>query len=158
MMRVRTNIDGVASLPAFGLLAVLLGSAIVACSAPGNEGNGGPAAAEVAPASPGPAALPSVDPATAQAKTTLEAALKSAVAGGRPGTAEIRAAIVAAGFPADATEVTASRTPTGLDADAVEAAVRTGSDCLVAQVRAVEVSVSVLPLLAGGHCLVGSPT
>jgi hypothetical protein len=53
-------------------------------------------------------------------------------------------------------EVTAGRTPTGLDAVAVEAAVRQDRDCVVAQLRAGSLSVVVLPALAGGHCLAGA--
>ena len=154
-MRAGTNSEGGASLAALGIMAVLL-CMVVGCSTPG-DGNGGSAADGVAPTSSGLAAEPSLSPATVQAKETLEAALKSAVAGGRPATDDIRAAVVAAGFPVDATEVTASRTPTGLEADAVEAAVRTGNDCLVAQLRAANVTITVLPVLADGRCLVGSP-
>jgi predicted nuclease of predicted toxin-antitoxin system len=57
---------------------------------------------------------------------------------------------------AEAVEVTASRTPTGLDADAVEAAVRAGESCVVAQLRQGNVVVSALPALAEGACLVGA--
>ncbi|MHA7221579.1 DUF6993 domain-containing protein [Arthrobacter sp. RHLT1-20] len=39
------------------------------------------------------------------------------------------------GFSADAVEATASRTPTGLDTDADEVAVKAGRNCIVAQVR-----------------------
>ena len=66
----------------------------------------------------------------------MQAALDRAVAGGRlPGTDQLRSALVAAGFAAGAIEVTQGRTPTGLEADAVEAAVRAGGNCIVAQVR-----------------------
>jgi hypothetical protein len=74
-----------------------------------------------------------------------------------PGTEQIRAALVEAGFPRDAIEVTASRTPTGLQADAVEAAVRQDRDCVVAQLRNGTVAVTVLPVLADGRCFAGSP-
>jgi 16S rRNA C1402 (ribose-2'-O) methylase RsmI len=52
-------------------------------------------------------------------------------------------------------EVTAGRTPTGLVADAVEAGVRDGGNCIVAQIRDGGVAVSVLPVLSSGGCLVG---
>ena len=74
-----------------------------------------------------------------------------------PGAGEVRAALAAAGFAAEEVEVTAGRTPTGLEADAVEVGVRQGRDCLVAQVRNGAVSVTVLPALADGRCLAGSP-
>lgn len=60
-----------------------------------------------------------------------------------------------AGFAPESIEVTPSRTPTGLAVDAVEAAVRQDQDCVVAQVRKGGVAVTLLPVLAGGHCLVG---
>ena len=59
-------------------------------------------------------------------------------------------------FPPRTFEVTASRTPTGLEADAVEVGVNQGGGCLVAQVRGGAVSVTVLPVLADGRCLVGA--
>jgi len=89
-------------------------------------------------------------------KSRVEAVLNAAIrGGGQPETAGIRASLVKAGIPADAVEVTAGRTPTGLAADAVEAGVRDGSDCIVAQIRTGTVTVAVLPGLASGGCLVG---
>jgi hypothetical protein len=63
--------------------------------------------------------------------------------------------MVNGGFPAADVEVTADRTPTGLQADAVEVGVRQGDRCLVAQVRSGAVHVTALPVLAAGLCLVG---
>ncbi len=88
--------------------------------------------------------------------STVETVLNAAVrGGGQPQTAGIRTSLVNAGIPADAVEVTAARTPTGLAADAVEAAVRDGSNCIVAQIRNGSVVVTMLPGLASGGCLVG---
>lgn len=67
----------------------------------------------------------------------------------------MRAALVRAGYAPGAIEVTASRTPTGLDADAVEASVRQGAGCVVAQIRGRSVIAAVLPALADGRCLAG---
>ncbi|WP_427130971.1 DUF6993 domain-containing protein [Pseudarthrobacter sp. S9] len=90
-------------------------------------------------------------------KAQVEAALNSAVAGGQlPGPEQVRSALADAGLPSGAVEVTPSRTPTGLAADAVEAAVRDGRNCVVAQLRKGSVAVSVLPGLAEGGCLVGA--
>lgn len=105
----------------------------------------------------GPGAQPSADPALAAAKARVEAALGGAVAGGaKPVTDRIRVALTDAGFTADQAEVTASRTPTGLDADAVEAAVKVGDDCIVGQLRTGSVAVNVFPVLSDGRCLVGT--
>jgi hypothetical protein len=111
-----------------------------------------------APLPAGSGTQPALAPATAAAKARVEAALGGTAAGGaKPGTDRARAALTDAGFTSAQQEVTASRTPTGLDADAVEAAVKVGSDCIVAQLRTGTVTVSVLPVLAGGRCLVGTP-
>ncbi|MGY2746157.1 DUF6993 domain-containing protein [Arthrobacter sp. UYCu723] len=98
----------------------------------------------------------SMSPATPAAKTRLDAALRQVAGGGKPGTKQLRDAVTAAGFPAGDIQVTAIRTPTGLDADAVEIAVREGDDCIVGQVRNGTVNVTVLPVLADGRCLVGA--
>ena len=93
-----------------------------------------------------------------EAKARLEAALNRVTAVVRkPGAGQIRTAIIGAGFLADSVEVTASRTPTGLDTDAVEAAVPVGGTCIVAQLREGNVTSVVLPVLADGRCLVGTP-
>jgi hypothetical protein len=99
-----------------------------------------------------------VDPATLNAKVRLEAAVTGAAAGGtqQPDTAQIRAAVVAAGFASDEVEITEGRTPTGLAADAVEIAVRLGRNCIIAQLRGGSVAAGVLPALAGGGCLIGT--
>lgn len=77
--------------------------------------------------------------------------------GAKPVTDRIRAALTGAGFTPDQAEVTAGRTPTGLDAEAVEAAVKIGDDCIVGQLRTGHVVVNVFPVLFDGRCLVGSP-
>jgi hypothetical protein len=65
-------------------------------------------------------------------------------------------ALTGAGVAAGALEVSESSTPTGLEADAIEAAVLQGSDCVVGQIRDGSVAVTVLPVLATGKCFVGS--
>jgi hypothetical protein len=94
--------------------------------------------------------------AVATAREDLENALRRAFAGGKPSAEQVRDDLVAAGFAAADVQVTAGRTPTGLEAGAVEVGVKRGGDCLVAQVRSGAVSVSVLPVLADGRCLVGA--
>lgn len=85
----------------------------------------------------------------------VRAALAGLTGGAVPGTDSVREALIRAGFAPGAIEVTASRTPTGLDADAVEASVRQGADCVVAQIRGRSVTATVLPALANGRCLAG---
>jgi hypothetical protein len=86
----------------------------------------------------------------------LEAALKRVFEGGEPAAEQLPDALAAEGFAAADVQVTAGRTPTGLEADAVEVGVREGDRCLVAQVRNGVVSITVLPVLADGRCLVGT--
>lgn len=74
----------------------------------------------------------------------------------KPATSQVTDALTAAGFASGALQVSQSRTPTGLEADAIEAAVLQGSDCVIGQVREGTVMVTVLPVLASGKCFVGS--
>jgi len=74
----------------------------------------------------------------------------------KPAKAQLADALTGAGIPAANLEVSESRTPTGLEADAIEAAVLQGKDCVVGQVRDGGVTVSILPVLASGKCFVGS--
>ena len=147
---------------------VMLLLAVTACATPpGGNGTGAPGqtasgqlaagqtAASAAAAAPSPAS--GTGTAAPTTKFIVEAVLKTvAGAGGQPQTGKIRTSLIDAGFPAGAVEVTASRTPTGLAAEAVEAAVRDGGDCIVAQIRNGGIAVSVLPALASGGCLVGA--
>jgi len=112
-----------------------------------------PAAASTAGATPSAAAGGPL--ATAQRKMTN--ALGAVVSGTpKPGTEQITQALTAAGFPAATLEVSASRTPTGLDVDSVEAAAVQGTECVIGQIRDGKVTVTVLPVLASGKCFVGA--
>jgi hypothetical protein len=97
-------------------------------------------------------------PATAALKQTLADTLNRLAAGTpKPATAQVADALSGAGIPGHALEVSESRTPTGLEADAIEAAVLQGTDCVVGQIRDGSVTISVLPVLASGKCFVGTP-
>lgn len=74
----------------------------------------------------------------------------------KPATAQVSEALAGAGIAPGVLEVSQSRTPTGLEADAIEAAVLQGDDCVIGQVRDGAVAVTVLPVLASGKCFVGS--
>lgn len=89
--------------------------------------------------------------------TAVEATLKKIVAANpKPDTESVRAALVSAGIPQANVEVSVSRTPTGLDVDALEAAALAGDCCVMGQIRDGGVVMSVLPVLATGKCFVGS--
>lgn len=86
----------------------------------------------------------------------MESALKTlAAATPKPAQEALRSQLVSAGIPASTLEVSASKTPTGLDADAIEAAAKLDKDCVLGEIRDGQVSVSVLPVLASGKCFVG---
>jgi hypothetical protein len=74
----------------------------------------------------------------------------------QPSREQVRASLSAAGFAPAAVEVSASRTPTGLAADAVDVGVLGGNECVMAQIRSGTVETSVLPVLANGRCFIGS--
>ncbi|MET3174919.1 UNVERIFIED_ORG: hypothetical protein ABIB52_002773 [Arthrobacter sp. UYCu721] len=148
-----------------GSLVMVL--ALVACTggSPTGSGQGAAAPGEVAtpsglatPGSTQPAATsPAEDPATAVMKQTVTDTLGRLAAGTpKPATAQVTDALTGAGIAPAALEVSASRTPTGLEADAIEAAVLQGTACVVGQVRDGSVSVTILPVLASGKCFVGA--
>lgn len=101
-------------------------------------------------------ATATIDPAVAATTSAVESTLKTLVASNpKPDRETLRAALVAAGIPNANVEVSVSRTPTGLDVDAMEAAALTGESCIMGQIRDGGVVVTVLPVLATGKCFVG---
>ena len=90
------------------------------------------------------------------AEQTVTDALSRLAANPKPATAQVTEALTAPAFPPAALEVSASRTPTGLEADAIEAACCQGRDCVIGQIRDGSVTVTVLPVLASGKCFVGA--
>lgn len=120
---------------------------------------GSPSAQPAAPAgsSAAPAAgQPELDAATARLSETVGNALRGvAAANPKPGQEQVAAALTGAGIPAGSLQVSAGRTPTGLEVDAIEAAALQGEDCVIGQIREGTVVVTVLPVLATGQCFVG---
>jgi hypothetical protein len=99
---------------------------------------------------------PEPDPATARLSETVGNALRGVAATNpKPGQEQLTAALTGAGIPAGSLQVSASRTPTGLEVDAIEAAALQGGDCVIGQIRDGKVVVTVLPVLATGKCFVG---
>jgi hypothetical protein len=95
--------------------------------------------------------------ATEAVKETVTTVLTQlAAAAPKPATAQVTDALAGAGIAPGVLQVSQSRTPTGLEADAIEAAVLQGKDCVIGQVREGTVTVMVLPVLANGKCFVGS--
>ncbi|MEC3853546.1 DUF6993 domain-containing protein [Paenarthrobacter ureafaciens] len=140
------------------LACVAAAMALASCTPPAqttqtaSEPTGSEPAAITGTASPGPTLAPEVSAAT----KTVEATLKKIVATtSTPEREAVRSALVAAGIPASNVEVSVSRTPTGLDVDAMEAAALAGGSCVVGQIRDGGVVMTVLPVLASGKCFVG---
>ncbi|UWX96022.1 hypothetical protein N2K95_10020 [Arthrobacter zhaoxinii] len=150
--------------------AAVLGAAFLAlavglsgCGSPG-EDNTAPlpresAAPESVPADT--AASPTPAPAPDDAPAAVTAALQSelgklADADPTPDRSAVAGAFTAAGFPADSVEVSADRTPTGLEVDSIQAAAVQDGECIFGEVRNGSVSVTVLPVLSDGGCFVGN--
>lgn len=108
--------------------------------------------------SPDPATstLPS-DASTADAVTSRIAdALDSLAAETpKPDAEALRAAFESAGVDADSVEVSIDITPTGLEVDAMTAAVPVGETCIFGHVRDGAATATQLPALADGRCFVG---
>ncbi|MGO4590870.1 hypothetical protein VUN82_15805 [Micrococcaceae bacterium Sec5.1] len=136
-------------------LVIVAALALPACAAsPKTPTAGTPSSS---PASQQPGGGTTMDPAVVTTSTAVEAALKKIVAANpKPDTESVRAALVSAGIPKANVEVSVSRTPTGLDVDALEAAALAGDSCVMGQIRDGGVVMSVLPVLATGKCFVGS--
>ncbi|WP_307031855.1 DUF6993 domain-containing protein [Arthrobacter globiformis] len=153
-------------------LAVVVLSALGACTAPGdpaavNQTAEGQAAGEQAAtqSAASASAKPSVPAAATKGAAGATAALQQTMAdvlGGvvaanrKPATAEITSALTAAGVPARNLEVSAGRTPTGLEVDSMEAAAVQAKECVIGQIRDGKVTVTVLPALSNGKCFVGA--
>jgi hypothetical protein len=115
-----------------------------------------PASSATAGPTASPAGEPKLDAETARLKETVGNALRGvAAANPKPGQDQLTAALTGAGIPAGTLQVSASRTPTGLEVDAIEAAALQGKNCVIGQIRDGSVVVTVLPVLATGKCFVG---
>lgn len=144
---------GTSTRPGRLLLSSLFIAAAVTSCAPAQ-----PVTTPVAsPAVPPPSTTPGTsDPAVNATAQTVETALKKLVAANsKPDRNAVRSALAGAGIPEANIEVSVSRTPTGLDVDAMEAAAHAGESCVMGQIRDGGVVVTTLPVLASGKCFVG---
>ena len=134
------------------------GKTTAGATAPEPAATGTTAPGTTATGAAGPDAAESAqDAAAALMKQKVSDALSRLAAGTpKPATAQVTDALTGAGVAPAALEVSASRTPTGLEADAIEAGVLQGTDCVIGQIRDGSVTVTVLPVLASGKCFVGA--
>ena len=123
---------------------------IVPTASPSGSGTPEPSAS--------PAPKPTYDPgaSAAESKRYFDGVLRRVVRkDSTPGGETIVRALVAAGFSAEALEVTFDRTAVDLEADNIQFAALINGECLVGQVGNVRYRSRVLPLLESGRCLVG---
>lgn len=73
-----------------------------------------------------------------------------------PRASQLTDVLLSADAAASAIEVSVDKTPTGLPVDAIEAAAKVGTDCVIAHVSAGKSTVTVLPALKTGTCFVGN--
>ena len=139
---------------AAGLLALAVG--LSGCGWQGDkepETTGSAAAGSAAPGS----AAPGTPSPRAAGTEALESELgKLAESDSLPDGQAVAAAFTAAGFPAGSVEVSADRTPTGLEVDSIQAAAVQDGECIFGEVRDGQAYVAVLPVLSGGGCFVGN--
>ena len=107
--------------------------------------------------SPNPAVSANPTPSTADAFTSsLEDSLTSLAAETtNPDAGALRAAFESAGADPGSVEVSIDTTPTGLEVDAMTAAVPLGDICVFGHIRDGASTVTQLPVLANGLCFVG---
>ena len=135
---------------------VAVAAALAACTGTSPQVVAAPNPSQAPSPSQSPGAEQVTDPALAATTTAVEDTLKKLVAANpKPEREALRAALVAAGIPEANVEVSVSRTPTGLDVDALEAAALTGEQCVFGQIRDGGVVVSILPALSTGKCFIG---
>lgn len=73
----------------------------------------------------------------------------------RPTGDQVRSALTGSGNNASSVEVTATSTPTGQQADTLQASVLVGADCVMSNIRGGVLSMTTLPALSTGRCFVG---
>lgn len=97
-----------------------------------------------------------LSPALVRDRDRVASALGALAAGSpSPDRNQLREAFAAAGFPAEAAEVSLDSTPTGLAVDSIRGAVQSEGSCVIGEVRSGQVTVQILPVLQSGFCFVG---
>ncbi|OAX51899.1 DUF6993 domain-containing protein [Rothia kristinae] len=103
-----------------------------------------------------PAPAASSDDPLQQDARHLQEVLTGSLQGQEVTAERVRSGIAQAGWSGQDVEVGQDTTPTGLDVDSVDAAVKTRDQCLLADVRPDgAVSVSTGPALSDGRCFAG---
>lgn len=91
-----------------------------------------------------------------QDTSAIESAVSAAVAEGDVTESRVREALIGMGWDATGIETGQNITPTGLDVDNVDAAIRDHQNCHMVDVRPNRtVTVVTVPTLGSGRCMVG---
>lgn len=145
---------------AVGAMLILAGCALFGDT----DANPAPTASGPASTEPGEPPAPQSDPELDLEGTAADnlpyfdlVNARAASDGGELETQRIADELIAAGFPAEAIEVTPDRTPTGLRVDSIQLGVRFGEDCLIGQHdRDGGYASTVAATLVTGRCLIGA--
>lgn len=73
----------------------------------------------------------------------------------KPSQDQVRSALQGLAAAPSAVEVSISKTPTGLDVEAIQGSVKVAKSCVIGEVRNGAVSTTVQPVLPTGFCFVG---
>ncbi|MBD8043418.1 hypothetical protein H9638_06280 [Arthrobacter sp. Sa2BUA2] len=136
---------------AAALAFLVLGLSGCAAAGPAAEGQQPiPAKSSSGESAAGPARawIPEAD----AVQTQLEALAAQAPS---PSRNAVREAYAAAGFSPDAVEVSQDITPTGLAVDSIVAGAPVAGQCVLGEVRSGSATVTVVPALSSGQCLIG---
>lgn len=152
-----TRLNGVRSTPLLCFLSAVTALAMSGCGA--DAAGSQPQALLVAPASQNPDAAESAAPTPSTVDvftSSLTDALNSLAAESpHPEAEALRSAFESAGAAAGTVEVSIDTTPTGLEVDAMTAAVPLEDVCVFGHIRDGAATVTQLPVLASGQCFVG---
>lgn len=131
------------------IVALTTGLLLSACTqpTPSSTSDPVPAASELASKSPGPVGTM----VTKVNKALTSLAAKSP----KPSQDQIRSTLQGLGVAATDVEVSISKTPTGLDVDAIQGSVKVEKSCVIGQIREGKVSITLQPVLSTGKCFVG---
>lgn len=73
----------------------------------------------------------------------------------KPSTNDIRQYLIGEGVKTENLQITKTKTPTGLDVDAIEIGWASGDKCIMGYIHETQASVSVLPILPDDTCFIG---
>lgn len=140
-------------------LAVLASTVVLLTGCTGNAANQQPTTRTTTSVATQPTAAASATPLSAldvQVNEISVALRQLANEQSKPSTDQVRSVLARYSSDPGSIEVSASKTPTGLDADAIQAAVKIDNTCIVSGIRSGQSTTVKLPVLASGRCFEGT--